>query len=397
MGIVSKDGRDAWSLDLGASDIHLILSESELEASDILNAVLTENVLTLEMLGPHAPLPRELVESAKAIIIEVQPDSETSMRRIQDARRISPNLAIFAAVRDISVRTVRALIRGGVNDVIALPLQAEELAQIIADFRQSLATAKSGSRRAGQLISVIKSVGGVGASTIATQLASLQARQGQADICLFDLDLQFGNAGIYLGVGSPLNLADLLSAGSRVDGDLLRTVTVKTPSGLHVVTAPEDIMPMEAVNADQIYRVIELAHHEFDAVYLDLPGNWTNWSLSLAARSQTILLVIEMTIASLRQARRQIALLRSQDIDLSRLHVVVNRIDKGLFRSISFKDAEQAIDHPIAFSIANDFPLVSSALDQGMLIEELKPRSRICSDLKAILPVCVPVDARPQA
>src|SRR3546814_9842513 len=72
-----------------------------------------------------------------------------------------------------------------------------------------------------------------------------------------------------------------------------------------VVTAPAEIMPIEAVNADQVFRIVELAQRGFDTVYLDLPGNWTNWSMSLVARSQVVFLVCELTIASLRQARRQ--------------------------------------------------------------------------------------------
>src|SRR3546814_9027667 len=114
-------------------------------------------------------------------------------------------------------------------------------------------------------------------------------------------------------------------AGSRVDNELLRTVTVETSTGLRVVTAPAEIMPIEAVNADQVFRIVELAQRGFDTVYLDLPGNWTNWSMSLVARSQVVFLVCELTIASLRQARRQISLLRDQDIDPARIHVIANR------------------------------------------------------------------------
>src|SRR3546814_11409595 len=105
-------------------------------------------------------------------------------------------------------------------------------------------------------------------------------------------------------------------AGSRVDNELLRTVTVETSTGLRVVTAPAEIMPIEAVNADQVFRIVELAQRGFDTVYLDLPGNWTNWSMSLVARSQVVFLVCELPIASLRQARRQLLVLRGQDIEI---------------------------------------------------------------------------------
>lgn len=395
MGIVTNTAEPAesWTLNIGDDGIHLILSEQEVAASDILGDRLSGQSLTLAMLSPGAPLPSQLVSEAKAIILEVQPDNEASMVRLASLRASHPAVLVVAAVRDAEIPLVRALLKSGITDVVALPLQATELSAILDDLRGRITADQDKAVKTGRLVSIIKSVGGVGATTIATQAASLHARvakqQGSGEVCLFDFDIQFGNAGTFLGISSPLTLTDLLQGGNRVDRELLRTVTVETATGLHVVTAPVEIAPMEAVNADQVFRVIELAQRNFDTIYLDLPGNWTNWSMSLVARSDVIFLVCELTIASLRQARRQIALLRSQDIDPTRIHVIANRVEKKLFRAIGLEDAAAALDHPVKLSIANDFPLVSSALDQGVLIQEIKARSRICKDMQDIVDCCV--------
>ncbi|WP_242443465.1 pilus assembly protein CpaE [Sphingobium sp. LB126] len=383
---------ESWTLNIGDEGIHLILSEQEVQASDILGDGLSGQSLTLSMLPSAAALPSQMVAEARAIILEVEPDSDASMKRLIALRAANPKLRLVAAIRDAQIPVVRALLRSGINDVVALPLQASELTSILDELRAAIAADTGSEVKTGQLVSIIKSVGGVGATTVATQAASLHARSARqegSEVCLFDFDIQFGNAGTFMGISSPLTLADLLTGGNRVDQELLRTVTVETATGLRVVTAPPEIMPIEAVNADQVFRVVELAQRSFDTVYLDLPGNWTNWSMSLVARSQVIFLVVELTIASLRQARRQIALLRSQDIDPSRIHVIANRVEKKFFRAIGLEDAAAALDHPVSLSIANDFPLVSSALDQGVLIQELKARSRVCKDLQDIVDCCV--------
>lgn len=394
MGIVTNaaESAESWALNVGDEGIHLVLSEEEVQASDIMGDRLSGQSLTLTMVAPSMPLPAALVAEARAIILQVEPDNDASMKRLIALRTGNPRLKLVAAVRNAQIPVVRALLRSGINDVVALPLQADELASLLDDLRASIAAEAGDDVKTGQLVSIIKSVGGVGATTIATQAASLHAqsiKQQGGEICLFDFDIQFGNAGTFMGISSPLTLADLLTGGSRVDRELLRTVTVETATGLRVVTAPQEIMPIEAVNADQVFRVVELAQHNFDTVYLDLPGNWTNWSMSLVARSEVIFLVVELTIASLRQARRQIALLRSLDIDPARIHVIANRVERKFFRSIGLKDAAAALDHPVSLSIANDFPLVSSALDQGVLIQELKARSRVCKDLQDIVDCCV--------
>ena len=403
MGIVTNtaEAAESWTLNVGDEGIHLILSEQEVAASDILGDQLSGQSLTLSMLPAGAPLPQSLVAEAKAVILEVLPDDDASTRRLAALRAANPALLVVAAVRNAEIPLVRALLRSGINDVVALPLQASELSSIIDQLRGEIAAKGGRDVKTGALVSIIKSVGGVGATTIATQAASLHARNAKQTgerVCLFDFDVQFGNAGTFLSISSPLTLADLLQGGNRVDRELLGSVTVETPTGLHVVTAPTEIMPLEAVNADQVFRVVELAQRTFDTIYLDLPGNWTNWSMSLVARSEVIFLVCELTIASLRQARRQIALLRDQDIDPSRIHVIANRVEKKLFRAIGLEDAAAALDHPVNLSIANDFPLVSSALDQGVLIQELKARSRICKDMQDIVDCTMQaVEARRQA
>ena len=393
MGIVTNttEAAESWTLNIGDEGIHLILSEQEVQASDILGDRLSGQSLTLSMLPASAALPSQMVHEARAIILEVQPEDEASMRRLAGLRSANPSLLVVAAVRNAEIPLVRALLKSGINDVITLPLRAADLTAVLDDLRGRIAADGHKDVKTGKLVSIIKSVGGVGATTIATQAASLHARsrrKGEGQVCLFDFDIQFGNAATFLSIASPLTLADLLHAGARVDGELLRSVTVETSTGLHLVPAPAEIIPMEAVNADQVFRVIELAQRNFDTIYLDLPGNWTNWSMSLVARSEVIFLVCELTIASLRQARRQIALLRDQDIDPARIHVIANRVEKKLFRAIGLEDAAAALDHPVNLSIANDFPLVSSALDQGVLIQELKARSRICKDMQDIVDCC---------
>ncbi|HKY81059.1 MAG TPA: pilus assembly protein CpaE [Sphingobium sp.] len=404
MGIATNTAEpaDSWTLNVGDEGIYLILSEQEVQASDIMGDRLSGQSLTLVMLPACDPLPAQVVGEAKAVILEVQPESDTSMKRLAAVRASHPELLLVAAVRNAEIPLVRALLRSGINDVVELPLQASELSVTLDDLRARINADADRDLKLGKLVSIIKSVGGVGATTIATQAASLHARtarqKGAGEVCLFDFDIQFGNAGTFLGISSPLTLSDLLQGGNRIDRELLSSVTVETPTGLHVVTAPTQIMPMEAVNADQVFRVIELAQRNYDTIYLDLPGNWTNWSMSLVARSEVIYLVCELTIASLRQARRQIALLRDQDIDPARIHVIANRVEKKLFRAIGLEDAAAALDHPVRLSIANDFPLVSSALDQGVLIQDIKARSRICKDMQDIVDCSVEaIEAKRQA
>src|SRR4029453_6212566 len=111
-----------------------------------------------------------------------------------------------------------------------------------------------------------------------------------------------------LGLQPTLSLGDLVEAAPRLDGDLIRAASTVHASGLHVIAAAPSMMPLETLTSEQLLDIVELAAREFGTVLVDLPTNWTNWSLSLLARSDLILLVTQMTIPRLNPPTRPSAL-----------------------------------------------------------------------------------------
>jgi pilus assembly protein CpaE len=235
-----------------------------------------------------------------------------------------------------------------------------------------------------KLVSVIKSVGGVGATALLSQLAIRFAEQEAArgrETCLVDLDVQFGDVAFQLGIRPKLSLSDLIDAGARLDGDLLRSTTTDHSSGLKVIAAPGDMMPLEGISSEHMLRIVDMATREFGTVFVDLPTNWTNWSLSLVARSDLVVLVTELTVAGLHRARRQLDLLKSLDLGGLDVRVVVNRFEKALTRTISLADASKALGLEVGYTVTNDPQLVRSAIDRGVAIDEIKRKTALSKDL----------------
>jgi pilus assembly protein CpaE len=376
---------EEWVLDLKSRSVLLVLSEAEMNNAQ-LDAVAMPQQLVLSTLQPDAEIPLAVIEQASLLIIEIRPDMPGSRERFEAVRHNYPDLPVIAAIRNADLTLVRSLVKEGVRDIVGLPLSNSELARIVAEVCDELDGRSGAEVQQGQLVSVLKSIGGVGATTVATHLASeLSGRNQGRGVCLIDLDLQFGDAASYLGLSAQLSIADLIAAGSRIDGALLKSVASKTDDGLNVIAAPFDIVPIESVNADQIMRIIDVARAEYDHVILDLPTNWTNWTLSLVAVSEAIFLVAELSVASLRQAKRQLHLLDSQNIAGGHINVVANRVEKKFFRAIDLESAAQALGHPIELSIHNDYPLVRAAHDQGVLIRAIRAKSKIARDIENLL------------
>jgi pilus assembly protein CpaE len=143
-------------------------------------------------------------------------------------------------------------------------------------------------------------------------------------------------------------------------------------------------MPLELITSDQLLSIMDIAVAEFGTVFVDLPTNWTNWSLSLLARSDLVLLVTELRVASLHRARRQLDLLVEQDLASIDVRIVVNRAEKGFFRTLSEADAERVLKRPVSYCIANDHDTMSQAIDRGIPIDQVKRKSSLCRDFDTI-------------
>ncbi|HEX7750947.1 MAG TPA: AAA family ATPase [Novosphingobium sp.] len=342
--------------------------------------------LHVEELDTAARVPDAMLKDASLLIIEVDPENAASMQRLGDLRARHPDLALVAAIDGASVSLVRTLVRQGISDIVSLPFDLDEILQVSLDTAANRQSASNQAQRLAPLISVVRSIGGCGATTIATQLAAELAAhdpQGRGAI-VADLDLQYGSVTDFLGVTPRGTLADLLRADDRLDGDLIRSVITQVDDGLAVLSAPEEIMPLESVDADQLLKTIQLLRQEFGHVVLDFPPDWTNWALSAALASDKIVLVVELSVASLRQARRRLDLFRSVGIDSRAIEIVINRVEKRLFKTIDLKDVSDTLNHEVLGSVALEAPLVSTAQNQGQLVSAVRGKSKFCKDVAEI-------------
>lgn len=390
MGIIqlSDAAGSSWAIRRSGTAVEIVLSHDELVAGEFGESELAGFTLDMTELDAITPVPAEVVKRAQVLIVEVRPDQPGSLRRLASLREAHPKLSIVAAVRDTSISSVRVLLHSGISDVLALPLRQHELTAVLEQLRGELTRSAEASAPTGKTVAVIKSVGGVGATALLTQVASLYAEREAPkgrQASLFDLDLQSGNAATYLGVTPAITIAELFEAGSRADTAVLRAVATEHATGLRVFAAPDEMMPLESVDTDQICDIVQMAAREYGTVFIDLPSDWTNWSLSLVARSHIVFLVVELTIASLRQAQRQLAMLDKLGIDPATIQIVVNRVEKRLFKQIDLRDAAETLGRPVSFSVTGDFALMNTALNRGTMLRDIQRKNPIDRDLAKMM------------
>ena len=377
--------RSGWSPAGSREPVRLIVSREDKVAGDWIGASAAGFPIEL-VLAAADQAPDGAIRGAAALVIEVVEGEPASLTRF--IALAAGEIPVIAAVHDPSLGFVRQLVRFGAHDVVPLPIELGELNSALeAIGRQRAAAPPSGRAAQAKLVVVIKSEGGTGATALLGQLAArfAQAERGAGrSACLIDLDMQFGDAAFQLGLQPALTLADLISAGSRVDGELLRATTSPHPTGLAVIAAPREIMPLDSIGDDDLIKLIDVATNEFDTVFVDLPTNWTNWSLSLLARADLVLMVTQLSVASLHRARRQLDLIDAQGLGKIPLQMVINRFEKRHLSRISADDVERVLGRAPDHRIANDYDTMSEVIERGVPLAEIRRKGALSRDLDSL-------------
>lgn len=331
-------------------------------------------------------IPAPMITAAQVLVVEVDPDMPSSIDRLIELGRQYPGLPRIAAIANGSVPLVRTLVREGVADVVSLPFQIEELLEASLSAVAEVKSRAQSVVKLAPMVTVVGSIGCCGASSIATHLACELAAQidTNREVAMVDFDLQSGSVADYLGCTGMGSLADLLAAGDRLDHELIQSIALPTEHRVAVFAAPPDIQPLENIETDHVLRLLGMMRQDFAGVVVDLPSDWTNWALSTVSASDLIVLVVELSLNSLRQAKRRLQLFESVGIEPAKIVLVVNRVERRMFKAIDLSDVSTTLAGEVIGSLAMEEPQLSSAQAQGLLVGSVNRKSKFTADVAKV-------------
>lgn len=301
-------------------------------------------------------------------------------------RTYGKSLSVVATSRDATLEGVRRLMRLGVADFLPQPISDSELTSALEYASRKIGHGEGAAPARGNVFSYIKPVGGMGATMLAVQSAYCLAAMGtkEPQVCLLDLDLQFGNAAVYQDLQSKFSIMDVVLSPAELDGAFLRGVMAHHNSGIDVLTAPLTIEPLDALTPDLVARLLDVAAEEYDYVLIDMPQALTDWTQVVLDRSDVVFLVTQLTVAAIRQSRRLLEIMREKGIDEGQTAIVVNRFESRWSREVTVKEAEKALGRQIDYFVPNDYKTVNAALNEGVRLSEIKRGSKVEKRIDAL-------------
>lgn len=349
---------------------------------------------TLAMMNGAAT---RLAASHSVMIFKTESTSDADMAAVAAMRRELDRGAILLALAEpgISLTDARRLTRAGVDEILTRPVNPAEIREQVERLTRPLplmlVSENPGQVRApGKVITLAQARGGVGATTVAVNLAcrlldrtGIFRKQTRNKVALVDLDLQFGSVAGFLDL-EPRDTFHVLALDEiRPDATFLSQSMALTADGLAVLTAPQRFMPLDAIKPDQIAAILDLLRRDYDYVVVDLPHALVAWLTPVLERTDRMLMVTDSTVPAIRQARRLIDFY-TEEAPALQIEMVVNRERRPIITSGALAEASRVLERPFRHWLPDDPGAARAAVDRGAPVASVAGRSGLAKGINAL-------------
>jgi pilus assembly protein CpaE len=239
-----------------------------------------------------------------------------------------------------------------VSDVLLLPALTENVVFAIRKATHAPRRAASAEKREGRIITVFSPKGGTGKTVIATNLAAALAKENARRTLLLDLDLQFGDAAIMLGIEPEKTIFDFVNAPGELDPDKLAGYTTRHKSGLDILPAPLRPEDAELVTEAKLGRLLEVARACYDVIVVDTSPFFHGPMLATLDRTDELLLVCSLDVPTLKNVRLALSTLDMLSFPQQRVSVVLNRANSKV--GMKQREVEAALEQKVRYEVASD-------------------------------------------
>ena len=261
---------------------------------------------------------------------------------------------VILASGESSALLEEALDAEGVADVLLLPQLTDNVVFALrkAGHAGRRLTAEGAHARQGRIITVFSPKGGTGKTVVATNLAASFAKHEGRRTLLLDLDLQFGDAAIMLGLEPDKTIYDLVVAPGELDSEKLAGYIARHPAGLDILPAPLRPEDAELVTEGKLGRLLEVARESYDMIVVDTSPFFHGPMLATLDQTDDLLLVCSLDVPTVKNVRLSLQTLELLSFPTNKVQVVLNRANTKV--GMKQKEVESALEQRVRFQVPSD-------------------------------------------
>src|SRR3954470_22956300 len=328
--------------------------------------------LTVQMGGMAAAVEAySTVPTPNVIILETEGRSDILAGLDQLATVCDPGTRVVVVGSTNDVAPYRELVRRGVNDYVIGPVETLDVVRSICSLFSA-----SDAITVGRIIAVVGAKGGVGASTVAHNVAWTIARDLALDSVVIDLDMAFGTAGLDYNQDPVQGIANAVLSQDRPDTALMERLLSKCTEPLSLLAAPATLDRVYDFGAEAFDAVFDTLRMTTPCIVLDVPHQWSGWTRRALVNADDIVIVAEPDLANLRNTKNMLNVLKAARPNDRPPLYCINQVGMPKRAEIEPRGFTKAIESPPIATIPFDSRLFGTAANNGQMISEIAASHR---------------------
>jgi len=331
---------------------------------------------------------------AVALAKETEPDvviislEEPVVRALQTVEAVADLLpqspiVTYSSITDSA--SMRKAMLAGVSDFLVTPVREEDLINSVHNVlaqeerkRARISGEADEPVACGTVLTIFGAKGGIGKTTISTNLATALVQKTNQSVVIVDLDTRFGDVAILMDMPVERSVADLALPEEEINRELLQDCIYTHNTGVAILPAPVRPTDWRSVHAGHIERVVTLLAQTYDYVILDTPGTFNDIVARSLELATLVLLVATVDMASLKDTLLAIDMLRSWNYPQEKVKLVINATNEAT--NVQPQDVRRMLGREVFWSIPYDRN-ISMSTQLGMPVVVTKPNSKASESL----------------
>lgn len=355
----------------------IILSDN-MQTQKVLRMYLEEfeNYEVLPEFSDYLEIYDTLLSLDKSIfVVDISNNCEIKLDFILKISKDIQNCKILVLSDNPSVDLIVRVMRAGAKEFLALPVIKTELMSALQNINEALfCVAKRDSKC--KIISIFSNKGGIGKTSIASNLALELAKTTKEKVALIDLNFQLGDITTFLDLKPSFNISYMLQNLDKINDDfLLSTLEQYKQTSLYILADPPYFKQAEDISPKQITRLFEILKETFSYIIVDAESSFDAKNIAALTESDLIFLVTIANLPALRNSQRCLELFNRLGFDRNKTQILLNRYMEN--DEVSAQDVENVMGCKIYWKIPNNYFTMMSAINKGIPVSDVNLDSNV--------------------
>ena len=362
--------------------MHAIIYSEELSTTEVIKLYLHEYEDMEILVADSDEKAYKLSQNDNTIlIVDLSQEQNQKLDLITKVQNSFPAVKILALSDNPSVNLIIDIMRAGAKEFLPVPIIKNEFIETINKLIAENSSAKE--KNNCKIVTVYSNKGGIGKTSLATNLALELAKVTKENVALIDLNFQTGDITTFLDLKPSFNISYMLENLDKINETfLLSTLERYKRTSLYVLADPPYFKQADTIKPNLIGKLFNILKETFSYIIVDAEASFDGKNIAALDSSDLILLVTVANIPALRNTQRCLELFDKLGYDKNKTQIVVNRYMEN--DEIKSQDVEKVLSKNIYWKIPNNYFAIMSAINKGIPVSDINSSTNVAQSYREL-------------